>query len=170
MKSALLPLCALATVLAACGDHDVNPPTEPARPLQTPESRQVVEARGPSSLASRGPRSFVGLWSSNPAWCGAEPGVTQGPVRITPLRYEGPQKACDLAEIRERPGGYVATLACGSTARERVHLATVGDVLTVTHIDRNMAIEKLARCPASPRAPDPANPLAKLMKKEGGAS
>ncbi|MDQ1152928.1 hypothetical protein [Brevundimonas sp. SORGH_AS_0993] len=167
MKSALLPLCALATVLGACGQNDVNPPTDPARPLQTPEARQVVEARGPSSLASRGPTSFVGVWSSNPAWCAAAPGAAEGPVRITPLRYEGPQKVCDLAEIHETPGGYVATLACASGARERVHMATDGDVLTMTHIDRNMAIEKLARCPASPRAPDPANPLAELIKKDG---
>lgn len=169
MKSALLPLCVLVIVLGACGDRDVNPPTEPARPLQTPESRQVVEARGPSSLASRGPRSFVGVWSSNPGWCSAPPGATQGPVRITPLRYEASQKVCDLAEIRETPGGYVATLACGSAARERVHMATVGDVLTVTYIDRNMATQKLARCPTSPRAPDTTNPLAKLMKKEGAS-
>lgn len=169
MKYALLSLCALASPLAACGDHDVNPPTEPARLLQTPEARQVVEARGPSSLASRGPRSFVGVWSSNPTWCATPSGVSPGPVRITPLRYEGPQKVCDLTEIRETPGGYVVTLSCASGARERVHLATDGDVLTVTYIDRNMAIEKLARCPTSPRAPDPANPLAKMMKKDGAS-
>ena len=50
---------------------------------------------------------------------------------------------------------------------ERVHMGAAGDVLTLTYVDRDMLTTKLARCPGSPRAPDPANPLEMMMKKDG---
>jgi hypothetical protein len=85
------------------------------------------------------------------------------------MRFEAPGVACDIARIEETGAGYVATLACaaqGQAKRERVHMAATGDVMNLTYVDRDMKTVKLARCPGSPRAPDPANPLESMMKKE----
>ena len=172
MKTVLFPVVAAIALLAACGDHNVNPPDEPAAPLRTPEAMQPVESPGPSSLASRGPRSFVGVWSANAAWC-AHPQGERRPIAITPLRFEGYENGCDIATIRETPNGYAATLSCmagGQARTERLHMAATGDVMNLTYVDRNMETVKLARCPGSPRAPDPANPLEKMMKKDGAAA
>ena len=80
MKTALIPMAGAIALLAACGDHEVNPPNEPAAPLRTPEAMQPVEPPGPSSLAGRGPRSFVGVWAANPQWC-ARPQGERSPIR-----------------------------------------------------------------------------------------
>ena len=167
MKTALFPLAA-AVLLAACGDHQVNPPNEPAAPLRTPEAMQQVEPPGPSSLAGRGPRSFVGVWAANPLWC-AQPQGARSPIIMTPMRFDAYGHNCDIARIDERGSGYVAALSCkaqGQVKTERVHMSTTGDVMNLTYVDRDMTTVKLARCPGSPRAPDPANPLEK-MKKDG---
>jgi hypothetical protein len=170
MKSASLSgLAVVALVLSACGDHQVNPPDQPAAPLRTAEAMQAVEPPGPSSLASRGPRSFVGVWAVDPEWC-ARPQGDRQPITITPLRFDGYENRCDIARIDEMQNGYVATLTCqaeGQTVTERAHMAASGDVMTLTYLDRDMTTVKLARCPGSPRAPDPANPLEKMMKPEG---
>lgn len=169
MKTALLAALGAFALLAACGDDRVNPPNEPAAPLRTPEAMQPVEAPGPSSLASRGPRSFVGVWAANPAWC-ARPQGKNSPITITPMRFDAYDRKCDIVRIDERGSGYVAALSCmaqGRAVSERVHMGAAGDVLTLTYVDRDMLTAKLARCPASPRAPEPANPLAKMMKKDG---
>ncbi|WEK38878.1 MAG: hypothetical protein P0Y50_09985 [Candidatus Brevundimonas colombiensis] len=170
MKTALFPTLAAFALLSACGDQQVNPPTEPAAPLRTPDAMQPVEAVGPSSLAGRGPRSFVGVWAANPAWC-AGPQGADSPITITPMRFDAYGHNCDIARIDEAGSGYFAALACmaqGRRVNERVYMGTTGDVLTLTYMDRDRLTTKLARCPGSPRAPDPANPLEKIMKKEGG--
>jgi len=169
MKYALFPMVAAIALLTACGDNRVNPPDEPARPLRTPEAMQQVEPPGPSSLASRGPRSFVGVWAANPVWC-AHPRGDRRPITITPMRFEGYENRCDITKIDETSSGYVAALNCageGRTRSERVHMATSGEMMNLTWIDRDMTTVKLLRCPGSPRAPDPANPLEKMMKGEG---
>ncbi|WP_395945065.1 hypothetical protein [Brevundimonas sp.] len=165
----MLPTVAALALLAACGQRQVNPPDEPAAPLRTPEAMQPTEPPGPSSLASRGPRSFVGVWAANPVWC-ANPLGAQRPITVTPMRFEGYENSCDIARIDETGAGYVATLTCaaeGRTTTERAHMATSGEVMNLTWIDRDMTTVKLLRCPGSPRAPDPANPLEKMMKPEG---
>jgi hypothetical protein len=168
MKSASLSGIAIAAVvLSACGEHQVNPPDQPAAPLRSAEAMQAVEPPGPSSLASRGPRSFVGVWAANPAWCARPQGERQ-PITITPLRFEGYENNCDIARIDETPNGYVATLACqaeGQARTERVHMTASGEVMNLTYIDRDMTTVKLARCPGSPKAPDAANPLQDMIKK-----
>ncbi|RYG12075.1 MAG: hypothetical protein EON96_14310 [Caulobacteraceae bacterium] len=169
MKTALFPMVAAIAALAACGDHQVNPPNEPAAPLRTPEAMQQVEPPGPSSLAMRGPRSFVGVWAANPQWC-ARPQGERSPITLTPLRFDAYGHNCDIASIDETGSGYVAALRCatsGQAKTERVHMSTTGDVMNLTYIDRDMTTVKLARCPGSPRAPDPANPLEKMMKPDG---
>lgn len=167
MKSALFPVVAAIALLAACGDNRVNPPTEPASPLRTADAMQQVEPPGPSSLAGRGPRSFVGVWAANPLWC-ANPQGERAAITVTPMRFDAPGAACDIARIDETGSGYVATLSCATpngVKTERVHMTTSGDVMTLTYLTRDMETVKLARCPGSPRAPDPANPLENMMKK-----
>ncbi len=46
------------------------------------------------------------------------------------------------------------------------YMAAAGDVMNLTYIDRDMTTVKLLRCPGSPRAPDPANPLEKMLKPD----
>lgn len=168
MKAAIFPIVAAAAFLTACGRGEVNPPTEPAQPLRTPEAMQPVQPKGPSSLATRGPRSFVGVWAENLNWCSQQDGP-QSPVRITPLRFEAHQNNCDIASIQETGSGYAATLSCvanGQAMTERLHLSSSGDVLSLVYLDQDWPSVKLARCPDSPRAAEAANPLAKILKKE----
>lgn len=169
MKTAIFPLLAAAAFLTACSNGDVNPPTEPAEPLRTPEAMQQVQPKGPSSLASRGPRSFVGIWAANLRWCD-QPQGANSPYTITPLRFDGHDHSCEIASIRETGSGYAASLSCianGQPRTERVHMAATGDVMNLTYVEQDMATVKLVRCPGSPRAPDPGNPLEKMLKGGG---
>nr|WP_314436510.1 hypothetical protein [uncultured Brevundimonas sp.] len=162
----MLPILAAAGFLSACGNGDVNPPTEPAEPLRTPEAMQPLQTKGPSLLATRGPRSFVGVWAANLNWC-SQPDGENRPIRITPMRFEAYQNSCDIASIQETGSGYVATLSCvanGRAVTERLHMSSSGDVLNLVYLDQNRASLKLARCPGSPRPPDESNPLAKVLK------
>lgn len=166
MKTAVFPVLAALVLLPGCGQRQVNPPDEPAAPLRTPDAMQPVEPAGPTSLAARGPRSFVGVWAANPEWC-ARPQGENSPITITPMRFDAYGRNCTIDQIDERGAGYVAALSCmvqGQAVNERVHMGTAGDVLTLTYLDRERLTTKLARCPGSARAPDPANPLEKMMK------
>ncbi|WP_292225615.1 hypothetical protein [Brevundimonas sp.] len=166
MKTTLFPILAAAAFLTACGNGDVNPPTEPAEPLRTPEAMQQVQPKGPSSLASRGPRSFVGVWAANLRWCD-QPQGANSPYTITPLQFDSHDHSCEIASIRETGSGYAASLSCvenGQVRTERVHMATTGEVMNLTYVDQDMMTVKLVRCPSSPRAPDPGNPLEKMLK------
>lgn len=163
----ILILFVLALGASACGRQGVNPPDEPAPPVQSPEGMQAVEPAGPSSLANRGSKSFVGRWAANVAWC-ANPQGERRPVEITPLRFQGYENSCDIARIDEVPGAYVAALACtseGRTRNERVVLAVSGDMLTLTYPDRDGAVAKLGRCPGSPDPSKDGGGLLGMMKK-----
>ncbi len=169
MRTVLLPALAACALLSACDERQVNPPSEPAAPLRTPDAMQPVEPAGPSYLAGRGPRSFVGVWAANPQWC-VNPRGANSPITLTPMRFDAYGRNCDIARIDEAGSGYFAALSCmvqGKPVNERVHMGTTGDVLTLTYMDRDRLTTKLARCPGSPRAPDPANPLEKVMKGNG---
>jgi hypothetical protein len=159
----------LLMVLVGCGRSGVNPPDQPARPVQSPEALQAVEAPGPSSLANRGPKSFVGRWAANAAWC-VNPQGDQRPVEITPLRFQGLENSCDIASITEVTGGYDAALVCvaeGQTVRERVRMAVSGDMLTLIYLDRDRdsQVTRLGRCPGSPDPSDEKSSLAKMMAR-----
>ena len=98
----------------------------------------------------------------------ARPQGERSPIILTPLRFDAYGRNCDIASIDETGSGYVAVLRCaGRPQTERVHMGTSGDVMNLTYVDQDMKTVKLARCPGSPRAPDPANPLEKMMKKDG---
>jgi len=122
MRLALFPLLALGSLLGACGDNDVNPPDQPAAPLRTAEAMQAVEPPGPSSLASRGPRSFVGVWAGDLAWC-ARPQGDRRPFSLTPQRFEGYENRCDIAHIRDVIGRF--------PAEERVEMAGSDGIIGV---------------------------------------
>ena len=166
MKTVWLPSL-LALGLTACGPSGVNPPDEPARPVQSPEALQEIEAPGPSSRASRGAKSFVGRWAANAAWC-ADPRGDERPIEITPMRFEGYENSCDIASITEVASGYDAALVCaaeGQTRRERVRLAVSGDMLTLVYLDRDNALIRLGRCPGSPQPAQEKTGLAKMLKR-----
>lgn len=152
-------------LLTACGNGGVNPPDEPAAPVRSPEALQAVEAPGPSSLANRGPASFVGRWAANAVWC-ANPKGDQRPIEITPMRFEGLENSCEIASITEVTGGYDAALVCqaeGQTVRERVRMAVSGDMLTLIYLDRERDVTRLGRCPGSPTPASEKTGLAKML-------
>lgn len=171
MRSLFPPLFALAlgpVLLAGCGESSVNPPDQPAAPVQSPEALREIDPPGPASLARRGAPSFVGVWSANALWC-ANPQGDRRPIILTPQRFEGYENSCDIARIREVAGGYDADLVCqseGQTAQETVRLAVSGDMLMLTYLDREGQMTKLGRCPGSPKAEaSSSGGLMKMLKK-----
>lgn len=160
MKTILLAASA-ALGLAACGDHaSVNPPTEPAAALTTPEALQPVETAGPGvSMPGTGPASFVGRWAADARWC-PEGQVPDQAVTITPTVFQGYENRCDLTQIDELPGGYEAALRCrseGQVTQERARFASTGPTLNILWLDRpGRPTTKLLRCTTladTPRAP-----------------
>lgn len=158
----------MSAALTGCGQGQVNPPEQPAAPIQTPEAMDLAAASsaGGSSFTS-GPKSFVGSWAVNPAWC-ERPQGERRPIVITPMRFEGYENSCDILTIDETNGGYDARLRCqseGQTREERVRMAVSGDVLNITYPDRDGVQVKLARCPNSPDPSDEKSGLAKMVEK-----
>jgi hypothetical protein len=139
---------ALAFLLAACGEgSEVNPPTEPAAPVQTPEATAPLE-QGAGALPGTGPASFVGRWSAEPEWCAAPAGERR-PIEITATRFEGYENSCAIAAVDQVAGGYDAVLDCtseGRTNRERVGMAVTGDLLALTYLDRGGRSVRLVKC------------------------
>ena len=164
----LSPLLLLPFLVAARDHGPVNPPDEPARPIQSPEALQEIQAPGPSSLANRGAKSFVGRWAASAAWC-ANPQGDRRPIEITPLRFEGYENSCAIDRITEAASGYELALTCvaeGQTQRERVFVAASGDMLTLVYLDRGQdATTRLGRCPGSPVPPKEDTPLEKALKR-----
>lgn len=154
----LLFLSVLA--LAACGQSEINPPTEPARPIETPEAKAPPPTPPPgmgSILPGSGPQTFVGRWAANAAWCGNLQGAER-PIEITTTRFEGYENRCDIVSIRQVPDGYETSLACiaaGQTANERVRMAVQGEALRLTWLDRNSAEVRLVQCPPLAAAATP---------------
>ncbi|RZJ86689.1 MAG: hypothetical protein EON88_24205 [Brevundimonas sp.] len=150
MKPFLPALCA-ALGLTACGQQtDVNPPTEPAAALTTPEALQPVENAGPSvSLPGTGPASFVGRWAADPRQC-PDGQVPDQAITITPYAFQGYENRCDLMRIDELPGGYEVALRCQSEGRmtqERARFASTGPTLDILWLDRpGRPATKLLRC------------------------
>ena len=163
----LSSLC-LALSVAACGQGPVNPPDEPARPVQSPDALQEIQAPGPSSLANRGAKSFVGRWTANATWC-ANPQGDQRPIDITPMRFEGYENRCDIERITEVASGYELSLVCtaeGQTRRERVFAAVSGDMLSLVYLDRgDTDPTRLGRCPGSPKPEAQTSGLMKMLKR-----
>ncbi len=154
----LLPLVVLG--LAACGQADVNPPTEPAAPINTPEAEAPPPPPPPgvgSVMPGSGPQTFVGRWAANVAWCANARGPER-PIDITPTRFEGYENSCDITRISQVDDGYEATLTCmaeGETSSERVRMAVQGEGMRLTWSNRNGAVVRLTRCLAPATSPTP---------------
>ncbi|MFN4041108.1 MAG: hypothetical protein ACK4I0_05540 [Brevundimonas sp.] len=146
----LIPALSILLLAGACGERtDVNPPTEPARPL---ERGSTAPSAGPSSvpanLPGAGPANFVGRWSADVAWCAAPQG-DQHPIEISTTRFEGYENSCDITRIDQRDGGYEAALSCvaeGQTSNERVRMVVEDQTMTLTYLDRGRRQVALTRC------------------------
>ena len=140
-------------MLAACGPSEVNAPTDPARPIDTPEAEAPAPTPPPgvgSILPGSGPQTFVGRWTADAAWC-ANPQGAQRPVEITTTRFEGYENSCSILSIQQVPDAYQVGLACtseGQVSNERIRMAVQGDSMRVTWLDRNNVVISLGRCPA----------------------
>lgn len=154
----LVPFAVLA--LAACGQSEVNPPTAPARPINTPEAQAPAPTPPPgvgSIMPGSGPQTFVGRWAAQRGWC-ANPRGAERPIDISTTRFEGYENSCGIVSVSQIADGYEASLACaaeGQTSSERVRLAVQGDSLRLTWLNRNSAVVSLVRCPAPSPAVKP---------------
>ncbi len=147
--------------LAACGQSETNPPTDPAQPIDTPEAEAPPTTPPPgvgSIMPGSGPQTFVGRWAANAAWCVNRQGPER-PIEISTTRFEGYENSCGIVSISQVSDGYQAALACaseGQTSNERIRLAVQGESLRLTWLNRNNAVVSLVRCPAPAAAPAPA--------------
>lgn len=144
-----------AGVLGTCGEPAVNPPTDPADPIQPPG-----QATGTPTLPGGGPVSFIGRWAAQPGWCGNTVGPEQA-IEISTTRFEGYENACAITHIGEVAGGYIAYLSCeaeGVATAERLGLSVTGQTLSVTWLDRASLKTEFTRCPALD-PPPPGRPV-----------
>ena len=154
----LAPFAAL--VLAACGQSETNPPTDPAAPIDTPEAQAPAPSPPPgvgSIMPGSGPQTFVGRWAANDAWC-ANPRGAERPIEISTTRFEGYENSCGILSISQVAEGYQVALACaaeGQTSSERVRMAVQGDAMRLTWLNRNSAAVSLVRCPTPGAVPPP---------------
>ncbi len=148
-------------MLAACGQAQTNPPTDPAQPIDTPEAEAPPATPPPgmgSVLPGSGPQTFVGRWAAERGWCGNVEGAER-PIEISTTRFEGYENSCGIVSIAQVSDGYQLSLACaaeGRTSSERVRMAVHGDSLRLTWLNRNNAVVSLVRCPAPAPVPAPA--------------
>lgn len=156
MIRTLTPVLAAVLLVAACDRQTVNPPTEPAAAVGSPEVAPAAAPPGVGpAMPGAGPASFVGRWAGNIAWCANTTGAEQ-PITLTPLRLEGYEHSCAIDSIDQVADGYTVALTCqagGAVSRERVRLSVQENVLRLTWLNRNDAVILLARCS---KAPDPA--------------
>lgn len=157
MLHRFFPLALLA--VAACGQPERNPPTEPATAITTPEAEAPAPTPPPgvgSIMPGSGPQTFVGRWAANTGWCANAAGAER-PIQITASRFEGYENSCDITGIRQLTDGYEAALTCmgdGLTTNERVRLSVQGDSMRLTWLNRNGAAVSLVRCPTPEAEPD----------------
>lgn len=153
----LATLVPLLLALAACGREPVNPPTEPAPPVDgAPVAPAAPEPGVTPTLPGTGPTSFVGRWAANVAWC-ATPKGAQRPIDITPTRFEGYENSCALASVTETATGYDAALVCqseGTVRRERIRMAVADQTLNLTWLDRDGARTQLTKCTTLAETPE----------------
>ncbi|WP_313574634.1 hypothetical protein [Brevundimonas sp.] len=115
----------LAILLAACDPPgQVNPPTEPAQPIQGPGTSAPPPQRPPGMepmLRGAGATSFIGRWAATADAC-AQAGDHQAVLDVTTTDLHGRGLRCALETINERGQGYDALLACETaTGRTERH-------------------------------------------------
>ena len=150
MKRISPALMAVLT-LAGCGPGEPNPPTEPATSFDTGEAAAAPVAPPPgvgSVLPGTGPRSFVGRWAADVAWCPNTTGP-QRPIEITTTRFEGYENSCALTSIDQVADGYVVALACtaeGVESAERLKMTVSDQTMRLTWLDRDEVVVSLTKC------------------------
>lgn len=157
-----LPLKALlmAASLAACSESEVNPPTQPAQPIVTPEAEAPAPTPPPgvgTVMPGSGPQTFVGRWAANARWCARTTGAER-PIEINATRFEGYENSCGIVAVSQVAEGYEASLACsaeGRTSSERVRMSVQGDAMRLVWLNRNEATVSLVRCPMPGAVPPP---------------
>ena len=139
-------------MLVGCGQPAINPPTDPAAPIDTLEAQAPPPTPPPgvgSIMPGSGPQSFVGRWAAEAAWCTNREG-SERPIEISTTRFEGYENSCGIVSITQVADGYQAALGCaaeGSTSSERIRMAVQGDAMRLIWLNRNNAVISLVRCP-----------------------
>ena len=149
---ALILLGLAVSVLSACDRNGgVNPPTEPARPIEGPAAAAPPAQHPPgaeSMLPGAGPVSFVGRWAAEADWC-FNPRGDRVPFEITTTEFRGYENRCDIQRITEISTGYEAALKCdaeGEPRYERIRLTATKQTLAITWMDRSNRPVRLLRC------------------------
>jgi len=151
MRALLISGLAIVALSACDRQSRVNPPTEPAQPIQGPAAAAPPAQRPPgaeSMLPGAGPVSFVGRWAAEADWC-FNPRGDRVPIEITTTELRGYENRCEIQRITEISAGYEAALKCdseGQTRYERVRLAATDRTLVLTWLDRSDQAVRLIRC------------------------
>jgi predicted small lipoprotein YifL len=155
------PAVLILLSLAACGERGpVNPPTEPAAPVEAVDPAAPSDTGSPSMVPAPGPANFVGRWAADVSWCPNTQGPER-PIEITLTRFEGYENSCAIGAVDQVADGYVATLACvaeGMSNQERVKFSVSDDVLRLTYLDRGGAPVMLRKCTTLAETPDASTP------------
>ncbi len=151
MNNLVVLLLAIAG-LAACDRRSrVNPPTEPAAPIEGPAAAAEPASRPPGAESGRAksrPVSFVGRWAAEADWC-FNPRGDRVPIEITTAELRGYENRCEIQRITELSTGYEAALKCdseGEARYERVRMKATAQTLTITWMDRSDRSVRLLRC------------------------
>lgn len=129
--------------LGACEPSgQINPPTEPARPLRGPAAAAPIAQPAPGSsdrlMRGAGAASFIGRWASVADWC-AHPQDDRVPIDISITELRGYETRCAIVSIDERGEGYDAVLDCeaeGRRERRRVRFEATDETLRLIRLDR----------------------------------
>ncbi|WP_292033503.1 MULTISPECIES: hypothetical protein [unclassified Brevundimonas] len=145
-------VAASVCLLAACDRNGgVNPPTEPARPIEGPAAAAAPAERPPgaeSMLPGAGPVNFVGRWAAEADWC-FNPRGDRVPIEITTTEFRGYENRCDIQRITQISTGYELALKCdseGESRYERLRLAATRQTLIITRMDQADRPVRLIRC------------------------
>lgn len=145
-------VAASVLALAACDrGGGVNPPTEPAQPIEGPAAEAPPAQDSPgaeSMLPGAGPISFIGRWAAEADWC-SNPRGDRVPIEITTTEFRGYENRCDIQRITQISTGYEVALKCdaeGEARYERIRLAATKQTLIITRMDGNDRPVRLIRC------------------------
>jgi poly(3-hydroxybutyrate) depolymerase len=134
----LVAACTAAIALVACDrDGGVNPPTEPAQPIQGPAAAAPPAKPPPGAetmLSGAGPVSFVGRWAAEADWC-FNPRGDRVPIEITTTELRGYENRCEIQRITEISTGY-----------EGLRMIATKQTLVLTWLDRGDQAVRLIRC------------------------
>ena len=142
----LVASCVAVVALGGCDRGGVNPPTEPAIPIEEPAA--IALPRAEARSREEGPVSFVGRWAAEADWC-FNPRGDRVPIEINTTELRGYENRCDIQRITELSDGYEVALKCdaeGEARYERVRMTATAQTLAITWMDRSDRPVRLLRC------------------------